>query len=342
MKRMWLMILGLLLTVSILASTEDVYAEARQADGTNTVVELTANEQDGLLIATLTGKRLQDVYAYELLLEYDPLRLELVSARSVLSGFTLEPIREGYQTLIAHTKIGNVPGVSGDMPLVTLHFKRIRGGDTAVSLTEARLVDSSLALTTLKLGERYVYSDSRQPAQWVDVAGHWAEQSIRTALELGYVSGYGDGSFRPDRPVTRAEFATMLARALLLEAAHNLSFKDSAEIPGWARASVAASVKSGFIRGYEDGTFRADRYINRSEIAVMIMRTVTAQPDSQMDLKFTDAADIPEWAKPSVRQAVEQGLLQGKGGNRLAPLAQATRAEAVSLILSMLYKKAGL
>ncbi|MFD2881981.1 S-layer homology domain-containing protein [Paenibacillus rhizoplanae] len=85
---------------------------------------------------------------------------------------------------------------------------------------------------------------------FTDIAGHWAEASIREAVKQGIITGYPNGSFQPNRNVTRAEFTVMLAKALKLqntEAA--LSFKDSDRIGPWAKAAVAQAVALGIIQG---------------------------------------------------------------------------------------------
>ncbi|XID94912.1 S-layer homology domain-containing protein [Paenibacillaceae bacterium WGS1546] len=178
---------------------------------------------------------------------------------------------------------------------------------------------------------------------FTDTAGHWAEKQIGRAAALGIVSGYPDGSFRPNNPVTRAEFIVMLANALSLdegEAPPSLTYSDAEAIGIWARRAVALSTRAGIITGYEDGTFRPNTYIVRAEMAVMIARTLSPSPTDRAALNpvtgFTDDEDIPQWAKSGVEAVREQGLMQGRGGNRFVPDAPSTRAEAAVLLLRLL------
>jgi len=346
MKRIWLMLTVLLLMITCLVPTATIGAaemqnstSSQQLNLEKVELMLTSVEKDGVLTVTVSGKQLKDVYAYELLFHYDPLRLELTEASVEVSGFTIEPMRKGNQLVLAHTKVGSVPGITGEAKLAVLTFKRIRGGDTFVALKEARLVASSLAFSEAKPDVSVASKDGREDIKLTDIAQHWAEERIRIAVELGFVTGYSDGTFRPNASVTRLQFATLLARALLLKESSQPRFTDSEQIPEWASGAVNAAVGAGLIKGYADGTFRGEQPINRAEMAVMIVRALGVQSAGGSELSFSDTASIPGWAQSSVRLAVEQGLLRGKGGNQFAPLVQATRAEAISVILDLLYKR---
>lgn len=171
----------------------------------------------------------------------------------------------------------------------------------------------------------------------LDMDTHWAKAAIERARSLDIVNGYEDGTFRPDAAVTRAEFAAMLSRALKLPVKEGeLSFKDAANIPDWVKPNLAAIVSTGIIGGYEDGTFRADRLIQRSEATVMIVRALQVPLNNQAVLPFSDAEQIPDWAQTYVAAAYEQNIVKGKDGNLFAPNDSTTRAEAVTLIITML------
>ena len=117
-----------------------------------------------------------------------------------------------------------------------------------------------------------VESEPEAPApEFLDMAGHWAEEAVRQAVAKGMVAGYPDGTFRPDHPITRAEFTVMLVRALRLEGTGApLTFTDRDQIGSWAAEAIGLAVEAGIVRGYEDGSFRPDEPITRAEMAVMI------------------------------------------------------------------------
>ncbi|WP_408976224.1 S-layer homology domain-containing protein [Paenibacillus jiagnxiensis] len=170
-----------------------------------------------------------------------------------------------------------------------------------------------------------------------DTANHWAREAIQKAVTLGIVNGYENGEFRPNAAASRAEFVVILARALGLETSSNeLSFKDAGKIPVWSRSYVAQAVQLGIISGYEDGTFRPSAKMNRTEMTVMMVRALGLTVDPAAKPTFADAARIPAWAAPYVAAAAEAGLVQGAGKNQFNPVAEATRAEVVTLLLNAL------
>ncbi|CCQ94125.1 hypothetical protein CULT_170008 [[Clostridium] ultunense Esp] len=172
---------------------------------------------------------------------------------------------------------------------------------------------------------------------FTDVKGHWAEAAIMEGVAKGFVNGYPNNTFHPDGMVTRAEFAVMIGKALGLAGDEgNLSFNDLPSIPTWSRTYVAGAVEKGVINGYSDGTFKANNPISRVEMAVMIVRALGLPANDGAMLTFSDANRIPAWAKGAVAAAVENGLIQGRSGNRFDPAAYTTRAEATSVILKAL------
>lgn len=177
-----------------------------------------------------------------------------------------------------------------------------------------------------------------------DIDGHWAENNIQKAVELGIASGYRDNTFRPDRTVTRAEFSKFVVSALGLSpvSSPRLSFKDRNDIPDWARGFVARAVEKGIVSGYSDGKFKPAREITREEMASMLVRAMNLQreADAKRDtwLNFNDYRQIQNWARGAVAVAVEQGLIKGYAGNTFGPARKASRAEAVTMIVKMLDK----
>lgn len=176
-----------------------------------------------------------------------------------------------------------------------------------------------------------------------DVSTSWAKAEIEQAVKLGIVKGYTDGTFKPDKPVTRAELVAMLARVLQLQDRANtaaaLTFKDEARIAQWARDAVAQAVGAGIITGYDDHTFRPQQLVTRTELAVMLARMLEIEADPNAKLPFKDAGEIPGWAGATIAAIYEKGFIEGRPGQLFAPQAQATRAEVVTLIIRMLNKR---
>ncbi|WP_195575016.1 polysaccharide lyase family 8 super-sandwich domain-containing protein [Paenibacillus sp. 1001270B_150601_E10] len=173
--------------------------------------------------------------------------------------------------------------------------------------------------------------------EWSDTANHWAMASIEKSVELGFVNGYEDGTFRPNASVTRGEISAMLARALKLNQIDTaFSFKDQNTTPVWAQPFINALAKAGYTSGFEDGTFRANNDITRTEVVVMIVRVLGLELNPNADLMFNDADQVPAWAKPYIAAAEKAGLIKGNGDGTFNPMTSTTRAEAVTMILAML------
>lgn len=177
------------------------------------------------------------------------------------------------------------------------------------------------------------------PMNFSDISGHWAEVNIKQAVSNGIVSGYPDGSFKPNSTITRAEFSVMLMNALKPQRdGVVLTFIDKEMIGTWAQKAVAQAVQAGIINGYEDGSFRPDAEITRSEMAAMISNAL-GQSIQATVTSFADDKDIPAWAKGAVSAMNKLGIIEGKGANQFSPGDKATRAEAVTVLQKMMAQK---
>lgn len=182
-------------------------------------------------------------------------------------------------------------------------------------------------------------------AAFADVQGHWAGADIARASELHIANGYPDGTFRPENPITRAEFAVMLMNGLRpdLDGA-SLTFKDKNAIAAWARQAVAQAVQLGAVGGYPDGTFRPGANITHAEMAAMVFKASGLAAANDASTPYADDASIPAWARSSVSAAEKNGIIVIGGrteGISFAPGTLATRAEAAAWIVRMLKAKNG-
>ncbi|GAB4263602.1 S-layer homology domain-containing protein [Thermincola ferriacetica] len=134
-------------------------------------------------------------------------------------------------------------------------------------ITRAELV--SLLVKALALPKK-----TEDKAVFNDVpAGAWYAQDIAAAVRAGLIKGFGDGTCRPDRPVTREELAAILAQALNLQTSgKELHFNDQRDISSWAKTGVAAAAAHGLVKGFPNGAFRPAAPASRAECAVMIYR----------------------------------------------------------------------
>lgn len=136
--------------------------------------------------------------------------------------------------------------------------------------------------------------------------GAWYNAAVATMAKLKIITGYPDGTFQPDAPVTRAEFAAIAARFDEKSARTTASFRD---IYGhWAERYISRSAELGWIRGYTDNTFRPDQSITRDEAMALINRVLNRNPESKDDLLrsmniFNDNLDTAKWYYLDVQEA---------------------------------------
>ncbi|MDQ0088939.1 hypothetical protein J2T12_002349 [Paenibacillus anaericanus] len=182
--------------------------------------------------------------------------------------------------------------------------------------------------------------NTKQPTNFSDISGHWAEANIKEAVSADILSGYPDGTFKPNASITRAEFAVLLMNALKPEGEGGaLTFTDKTKIGTWAQKSVVQAVNASIITGYVDNTFRPDAEITRPEMAVMIAKALAQSFEVGTTTSFADDKYIPDWAKGAVAAMKNLGIIEGKGTNQFAPSDKTTRAEAVTVLLNMLEQK---
>ena len=115
------------------------------------------------------------------------------------------------------------------------------------------------------------YKDVKEDAWYADV--------IKIAKAAGYISGYEDGTMRPNNPISRQEAAIIIMKILGLEenAAGADKFQDASSIPAWSKGAVGAVASSGIMGGYPDGTFRAVNLIKRAEAVVALEKALSSK-----------------------------------------------------------------
>ena len=198
----------------------------------------------------------------------------------------------------------------------------------------------ALALTVAMVLSMLVMPASA--ASLSDIADHWAKDSIERWVDAGVIGGYPDGSFNPNGSITRAEFATILAKAFGLTGKSGTSFSDVERDNHWAKDYIYACAAAGIVGGYPDGTFGPDKAITRQE--AMKMYTVALQLYTDIDVEdyavflkneFVDADQVGDWAYEYAVAMVTNNAMQGSAqgsGLALRPTANISRAE-VAVIL---------
>ena len=169
-----------------------------------------------------------------------------------------------------------------------------------------------------------------------DTKGHWAEKTITSWQEKGLIAGYQDGTFKPNKQVTRAEFIHILNSSLKLTKQGEVKFSDVKKTD-WFYKDVQIAVGNGYANGTPDNMFMPNTTLTRAEAAVFIANILNEKSDKQ--LMFSDVNTIPAWAKSSVSLMIEKGYMSGYPDNTFAANNKLTRAEAVTILDKVLTQK---
>lgn len=179
-------------------------------------------------------------------------------------------------------------------------------------------------------------TEEKLSVEFSDISAHWAKNWIEEAVKLGFVSGYEDGTFKPDRTITRAEFSKLLNSALHTENKSELKFTD-VSTKEWFYGEIQKSVASGFFSGYENNTFRPNNPIKREEVAKVVSSVITTgEADGEGATRLSDYSTIQEWAKASVNAVYNKGYILGYPEGTYKPAKALTRAEAVKIIYEII------
>lgn len=172
---------------------------------------------------------------------------------------------------------------------------------------------------------------------------HWCAEPIEKLYKKSIISGDGNGTFRPDDSVSRAEFVKMLVNALFegYNANNAVAFNDIAGSE-WYASYVNIAAELGIVNGDENGKFNPNATITRQDMAVMIKRAAEKATVSLggATKTFVDDASISAYAKDAVTALGGAGILNGMEDGSFAPKGALSRAQAVKALYEVM-KRAG-
>ena len=166
------------------------------------------------------------------------------------------------------------------------------------------------------LTEKVRTANSTQSNSLSDVTrGQWFNHAVSTLSSMGIVKGHNDGTFAPNAPITRAEFAAIAARFDDKNTDTSSKFTDIAS--HWAKNEIGIAVNKGWINGYPDGTFRPNQYITRAEAMTLVNRVLNRLPENSSDLldsmiKWPDNSDASAWYYLAVQEATNSHAYSDK------------------------------
>jgi len=197
-----------------------------------------------------------------------------------------------------------------DKPEVAKHEHYVKGYPGGVFVPDGSISRGEVAaIIARSCLAGYVEGANYGNAGYTDLEGHWAKSAIVFCTLSGILTGYGDGTFRPDAPISRQEFAVAFARMAGIQTSKGLTFTDAADIADWAEDGVYTCKANGWIEGYADGSFRPWQNITRAE-SVKIMnaflhRGVNEAGLSELKGDYKTWPDVPKthWAYYEILEA---------------------------------------
>ena len=166
------------------------------------------------------------------------------------------------------------------------------------------------------LTEEVRTANSTQSNSLSDVTrGQWFNHAVSTLSSMGIVKGHNDGTFAPNAPITRAEFAAIAARFDDKNTDMSSKFTDIAS--HWAKNEIGIAANKGWINGYPDDTFRPNQYITRAEAMTLVNRVLNRLPENSSDLldsmiKWPDNSDASAWYYLAVQEATNSHAYSDK------------------------------
>ena len=267
---------------------------------------LSEEEFENLDKKEFNGKEYPVVYLWELKgdlknMSYSTKRITLYLDRPNISYYSArEPMVEYLGTWMAYAD----PDKGADADIINIYGKQSSSGDTVKvgpqlnrddhvayimgypdgtvqpegEITRAEACTIFFRLLT-DSSRDYYFSKTND---YTDVnAGDWFNNAISTLSNAGIVTGYNDGTFRPNQPITRGEMAKIIANFANL----NKGTKSFTDLSGhWSKTYVELAAGNGWIAGYPDGSFRPDQKITRAETVTMINRVLERVPAKELRL----------------------------------------------------------
>lgn len=167
---------------------------------------------------------------------------------------------------------------------------------------------------------------------FTDTEGHADAAYIKEYSDHGFVSGYPDGTFRPDDTITRAEVVTLLNKLELQPIKQKTSEFRDVSPTDWFYPQVIAAVKSGVISGYEEGVFLPQNKITRFEMIAIVSKLVRSDTYQSIQLPYLDREEIPIWVNTAVRNLYAADVIGSYPENRINGSAYITRGEVIRLL----------
>ncbi|WP_088240597.1 S-layer homology domain-containing protein [Calothrix rhizosoleniae] len=226
--------------------------------------------------------------------------------------------------------IANYPDTAQLEPL-----RDIKRGELATLIYQALVADGQQQPI---ISPYIVKPEQVEIPSFKDLVGHWAEPFIRALVSMNLTRGFADGTYQPDKPMNRAQYAALIAVAFNPTPKQKVPDFTDVPKPFWAYSAIQTAAQGGFVGGFRDRTFRPQDYVQRLQVIVSLVNGLelpSAHPD--VLLGYTDRDQIPAYAQTAVATATVQKIIVNFPEPKLLQPSQiATRAEVASMVYQAL------
>lgn len=184
------------------------------------------------------------------------------------------------------------------------------------------------------IASNYIVKPDIGLIQFTDLESHWAKDFVLSMAMQDYIRGYADGTFKPDVPITRSQFATIAARAINPPPRRTTQSFNDVPNTHWAKDSIDQIVSGGFLVGDASGKFYPDQKMTRLQLVQALVAGLSLSGGNTATLaKLTDRASIPADAQTIVATAIQNRIVVNYPDvKQFTPNREATRAEVVAMI----------
>jgi parallel beta-helix repeat protein len=255
----------------------------------------------------------------------NPNSLMVYRDRAEIPSYAAEPVATATQRQM----VVNFPLVDQLRPLVD-----ITRGEVAALVYQAMVA----RLQAPPVSSPYIVTPDSTIPSFSDIRDHWAEAFIRGLAVRDIITGFVDGSFRPEQPMNRAQYAALLSHTFNLPIKRpKPNFKDI-DASFWATPAIDRAYQTGLLSGYQDRTFRPNQPVLRLEVLLSLVNGLgLPEADLESVELFEDWRQVPAFARDEVAKAVQQRLVVSyPKWRRLRPLVPASRGDVAALVYQTL------
>lgn len=226
-------------------------------------------------------------------------------------------------------------------------FRWTSASATLLTLGMATATVTPLIIPTIVSAQTTAPSTTTSTSSFSDVSSdYWALPFIQALAERNIITGFPDGTFKPNQSVTRAEFATLIQKAFNQSAVRQLSSGGFRDVPGnyWAADAIREAYETGFLSGYPGNLFQPNQQIPKVQALVALTSGLGLSTNDNASTVnstyFTDASAIPDYAVSNVAAATQANLVVNYPNvNQLNPQVPLTRAEAAAILYQALVRQ---